>query len=77
MPKAHILDKAAEELSLGHSYGTVAILLSDLVHHQSGHVLVVNVEDQVWSALVNLPSHIMIHYVLEGIISLANIMLVD
>ena len=27
MPIAHILDKAAEELSLGHFYGTVAILL--------------------------------------------------
>lgn len=45
MPIAHILNKAAKELSLGHSYGTVAILLykakDGLIREISGYYLLV------------------------------------
>ena len=53
------------------------LLTCDFVHHQRGHIFVVNVEDQVWSALVNLLRQVVIHYVGEGVISCAHIMLID
>lgn len=76
-PVAHVLDKSGKEVSLWHINGAVTVSFSDFVHKEAGHVLVVDVEDQIWTALVDLTGHFNSHHVFKSVISLADIVLVD
>ena len=52
-PAAEVPHKPVEVVSLRHINRAVSVELLELVHQHEGHVLVVDVEDQVWSRLVD------------------------
>ena len=54
-PVTHVPHKPIKVVPLRHCNRAVSVVLFDLVHEQEGHVLVVDVEDEVGPALENSP----------------------
>ena len=61
-PVAHVLNKSSKEVSLWHLDSAVTVSLSDFVHEEEGHVLVVDIEDQVRATLVDFTGHFNSHH---------------
>jgi hypothetical protein len=49
-------------VALGHLDGAVSVVLLDFVHEQESHVLVVDVEDQVWSTAEDSLGQLNVHH---------------
>jgi len=64
-------------MTLGHLDRTGLVLIFKLLHQQEGHVFIINVQDEVRSALVDSFGQVDFHQAFIGVISLPYIVLID
>ena len=69
-PVAHVTDEPVKVVALGHCNRAISVVLLDLVHQQKGHILVVDVQDEVRSALEDPSGQLHIHHLKVGQIKL-------
>jgi hypothetical protein len=76
-PLAEVTHESVEVVTLGHVNCTVLVVLFDFVHEHESHVLVVNIENEVGAALVDLLSHLGLKQLVEYLIGAPGVVLVD
>jgi len=76
IPLLHVTHKTVVIMSLRHIDSRVFVELSDVVHEHEGHVLVVDVHDQIGTALENLLGQFLVHEFIVSLIGFVSVMFV-
>ena len=63
-PVAHVAHEPIKIVALGHCNRAISVVLFDLIHQQKGHILVVDVQDQVGPALEDPPGELHVHHLI-------------
>lgn len=77
VPATHISDESVHIMTLWHVNSALLVVWQKFLHHEEGHVLISNVEDQVWTALVDSLRKLSFHHKVVDMIGLASEVLVD
>lgn len=75
-PLFEVTHKSVEVMALGHVNSTVAVVVTHLVHEHEGHVLIINVKNQVRSLLEDLLGSLNVHKLIVDLVSLTSVVLV-
>jgi len=75
-PLLEVTHKSVEVMALGHVHSAVAVVVTHLVHEHEGHVLIINVKNQVRSLLEDLLGSFHVHELIVDLVSLASVVLI-
>lgn len=72
-----VSDKSGEEMSLWHGEAGLGVVLSELVHHEHGQVLIADVENEIWSGLIDFLWNVTLLENIEDVVAVSHEMSID